>query len=477
MKNRCVKVAVALVMATSMCMAMVGCGAKQEANVTTLEPMEKEESNAVSFNFIGGKDVMPIGIFDGPHQSKWNQDGNLGPNYISDEYYQMLKDAGINLVVESKANWLTSRESLKKSLELAEKYGLGVFVGDHNITWNYDITAEEANQYLSEYFDYPAFCGITLLDEPNVPFYNRDGNANRNLDLFTTMAKVLQEEYGIHCSVNLYNAGQAWTASSRETYIRYMNTCFDELDPSIYCYDMYPHSSDPTKVDLSKVLWNMDLYRRKALEDGKPYWTYLATGGQWLLNTVDATKKPYFPNEPQFDWYMNCQLSFGCQGFIYYMCFPELKTDVAVGTDWDHYEMGMFGEFGNKNQWYYFVENSSKHLAVIDEVLMNSVSKGVIGGNDAVKEGLQFCESTIKSGKFRELESVDGEALVGCFNYNGKTALYVTNYSLEYANKIKLNLNGKYKMRVVQDAKTTYVKGNVLTLDMAAGEGALVVFE
>jgi len=462
-----------MVLITSMCLA--GCASEKE--VVKVEPMEKEESNAISFNFIGGKDVMPIGIFDGPHVSAWNQDGNMGPNYITDEYYQMLKDAGINLVVESKANWLTSRDALIQSLNLAEKYGLGLFVGDHNITWNYDITEEEANQYISEYYDYPAFCGVTLLDEPNVPFFNRDGNANRNLDLFVNMAKVLQEDLGVTCAINLYNMGQGWDQKSRDTYTKYVDFCFEQLNPSIYCYDMYPHSNNPDNVILNRVLWNIALFRDKAIKDGKPFWTYLATGGQWLLNTTDTTKKPYFPNEPQFNWYYNTHLAFGCQGFIYYMCFPELKKDTVVGTNWDHYEMGMFGEFGNKNQWYYYVQNADKHIAAIDEVLMNSVNKGVIASSETVKQEMQFIDCVIESGSFRELQSVSGDAIVGCFNYNGKTALYVTNFSMEYAQKIELGLNDTHKLKIVQNAETSYVEGDSITLDMAAGEGVLVVFE
>lgn len=473
MKNRLISAGLVLIMAVSLCIS--GCASEKE-EVVKVEPMKAEESNAVSFNFIGGKDVMPIGTFDGPHRSSWNQDGNMGPNFITDEYYQMLKDCGLNLIVESKANWLTSREDLKKSLELAEKYGMGLFVGDHNITWNYDITEEEANQFISEYFDYPAFCGITLLDEPNVPFYNKDGNANRNLDLFINMAKVVQKDIGVHCAVNLYNVGN-WDARNRENYIKYMNYCFEQLDPSIYCYDMYPHSTDPKNVIVNKVLWNMGLYRDKSQEDGKPYWTYLATGGQWLANTQEQTKKPYFPNEPQFNWYYNANLSFGCQGFIYYGAFFELKSGTAVGTDWDHYEKGIFGEFGNKNQWYYYVDKANKHIAAVDDVLMNSLNKGVIGSSETVKKDMQYIDCVIESGKFQELQSVDGDAIVGCFNYNGKTALYVTNFSYEYAQKITLNLNDTQKMKVVQNAETSYVQGKSLTLDMAAGEGVLVVIE
>ena len=473
MKNKTVVGVVALLMILSMC--LIGCASKEEV-VETIAPMDQEESNAISFNFIGGKDVMPIGVFDGPHTSKWNQDGNMGPDFVTDEYYKLLKDSGVNLVVESKSNWLTSRDSMKKSLELGEKYGLGIFVGDHNITWDYDITEEEARQYVSEYYDYPAFCGITLLDEPNVPYFTRDGNENRNLDLFVNMAKVLQKDLGITCAINLYNGGN-WDAKTRDIYKRYVDDCFEQLDPSIYCYDMYPHSTDPDSTIINKVLWNMALFRDKSIADGKPYWTYLATGGQWLANTTEQTKKPYFPNEPQFNWYYNNHLAFGCQGFIYYGFVFELKSDTAVGTDWDHYEKGMIGEFGNKTQWYYYAEKANKHIAAIDDVLMNCVNKGVIASNDTVKKEMQFIDCIIESGKFRELQSVEGDSIVGCFNYNGKTALYVTNFSMEYAQKITLNLNATQKMKVVQNAETSYVKGKTLTLDMAAGEGVLVVIE
>lgn len=474
MKNRIISAALVLVLIASMC--LTGCASEEETAVKVV-PMEKEESNAFSFNFIGGKDVMPIGVFDGPHVSAWNQDGNMGPDFITDEYYQMIKDAGINLIAESKANWMTSRDSLIRSLNLAEKYGIGVLVGDNNITWNYDITEEEANTFVSEYYNYPAFCGLTLLDEPNVPFYNPDGNANRNLDLFVNMAKVLQEDLGVFSKINLYNMGAGWDAKAREIYTKYVDYCFEQLNPSVYCYDMYPHSTSGRTYLVNGILWNMALFRDRALKAGKPYWTYLAAGGQWGIETEDATKKPYFPNEPQFNWYVNAQLAFGCKGFIYYMCFPELKSTTNVSTNWDHYEKGLFGEFGNKTQWYYYAQNANRHIAAIDEVMMNSVSKGIIASSEAVKNEMQFIDCVIESGTFQELQSVSGDAMIGCFNYNGKTALYVVNFSMEYAQKIDLGFNTKHQMMVVQNAETSYVECDTLTLDMAAGEGILVVIE
>ena len=78
---------------------------------------------------------------------------------------------------------------------------------------------------------------------------------------------------------------------------------------------------------------------------------------------------------------------------------------------------------------------------------------------------------------WRELESVEGNVMIGCFNYQGKTALYVVNFEEEYAQKITLNLKGSYDMSVTQNAEVSKVNTNKLVLDMKAGEGALIVFD
>ena len=85
--------------------------------------------------------------------------------------------------------------------------------------------------------------------------------------------------------------------------------------------------------------------------------------------------------------------------------------------------------------------------------------------------------SLIESGKFQELQKVTGDTMVGCFNYNGKTALYVVNYDMEYAQKITLELNASHNIAMIQEAETNYVKGQTIPLDLAAGEGVLLVIE
>ena len=77
---------------------------------------------------------------------------------------------------------------------------------------------------------------------------------------------------------------------------------------------------------------------------------------------------------------------------------------------------------------------------------------------------------------FRELTGVDaGDALVGCFDYKGGTALYVVNNSVTTKQEITLNFSDRYGYDVTQRARTVSVAGDSLTLTMEAGEGVLVV--
>ena len=109
---------------------------------------------------------------------------------------------------------------------------------------------------------------------------------------------------------------------------------------------------------------------------------------------------------------------------------------------------------------------------------MNSVNKGVIASGEKAISDTAYAETSMLEGTaWRELASVDGDALIGCFNYQGKTALYVTNYSYEYAQKVNLKFNGKYNFAVIQNAEANHYTGKGITLDMYAGDGVLIVFE
>ena len=108
---------------------------------------------------------------------------------------------------------------------------------------------------------------------------------------------------------------------------------------------------------------------------------------------------------------------------------------------------------------------------------MNSVNKGIIITGEQAKADFGSNQFLMEGDSWRELAGVQGDTLIGCFNYNGKSALYVVNYDYAYAQNITLDFVDNFKMKVIQDAKTSYVAGDSLELTLSAGNSALVVFE
>ena len=117
------------------------------------------------------------------------------------------------------------------------------------------------------------------------------------------------------------------------------------------------------------------------------------------------------------------------------------------------------------------------HIAAVDEVLMNAVNKGVIVSGEQAKTDNAKSSCIIDGTSWRELADISGDAMVGCFNYQGKTALYVVNYDMENAQDISLTFGDSYSFSVVQNGHKTNLSGSAIKLPMQAGEGVLIVFE
>ena len=103
------------------------------------------------------------------------------------------------------------------------------------------------------------------------------------------------------------------------------------------------------------------------------------------------------------------------------------------------------------------------------------VNVGVIA-SDSVKGDFEGNAMLIESGEFHQLKGVRGEGLVGCFEYEGKTALYVVNYSTAKAGDVIIDLNDTHEMNVIQRGKAATATAQHLSIHLEAGEGALVTF-
>lgn len=429
--------------------------------------MEREQSKAIAIPFVGGKDVMPIAGYFGPYP----QDYEHLPDYFTEEIMQLIADAGINLMVYSAANYAEHPELVEKNLEYGEKYGVGTFVTDSRIMEA--SSAEEVKELIANYADRKAFCGMYVVDEPTATYYC-DNDGSRLIAKYEKVSKILQTEMDMIGYINLLPV--VMIDDYKEKYEKYVDEFCDVLKPKVVSWDHYPF--DKYREGRMEIyFYNMDVIRSAAVKRGLPFWAFVQAGSQWN----DGWKKfdselPYFPNNSQFDWNVNTSLAFGAQGIQYFPLVQPVQFTLTKDDKGDYERNGILGGMGNKTQWYGYAQKINKHIAAIDEVLMNSVHKGVLASGEQAVKDMQFVTCVLEGG-FNELQSVEGDALIGCFNYQGKTALYVVNHDFVNAQNITLTLDDVHEVTMIQNAKTSYVNDSTLTLEMTAGDGILIVIE
>ena len=386
----------------------------------------------------------------------------------------MFKDVGVNTLSLVQVNYVNYPEYIDKVLEMTEKYGMVYFPQDNYVTDSRGenaLSATEIGKRLVKMYDYASFGSAYLADEPGTSYYSGAEFPDRYISEFEGIADAFNE-LGVTTYGNMYPLGHI---EDKAVYEQYVEEFIDTFNPKILMWDQYPFEKF-YGGDMSEIIMATSIMSKNAKENKIPFWIFIQAGDQFYVSGEDSAT-PYWPNEAQFDWNVNMGLAYGAQGIQYYTLLEVATGAIDSQGGLDNHRNGLIGAMGNKTQWYYYAKNINEHIASIDHVLMNSAHKGVIVSGEQAKKDTNGAYCMLEGKKFQELQSVNGDAMVGCFNYNGKTALYVVNYSMEYAQHITLDLNAEHKMTVTQLGETSYVKGDSLTLDMAAGEGILVVIE
>lgn len=470
------KKAISLVLVAAIAVSAVGCTPTEgKTETVAIEPMEAETSYALSYDIIGGKDVMPIGGFFGPYSAaNFSPNAQTIPNFFTDEYMQALADCGVNFLPHTESD--TSGDLGKTLLDLGAKYGIGVYIKDDSILAmkgkDNKVEADIVSAKLAEYRNHPAFCGLYVVDEPGGKTYWTKPEGN-NMEDYDKLTEVLHNT----CDVDIYtNLIRINSKEQKDIYKEYLEEYCTTMHPSAVVFDLYPWDEGNTK---SIYLYNFALARQAAQKYNLPLWTYLAAGSYWDDNVEGLEAGDPKPLEGQFDWSINTSLAMGAQGLLYFMLFQPYYFSYTTDPDvYDFERNGLFGAMGNKNRWYYYAQDASKQIQAIDHVLMNSVSKGVISSGKEASADISDAEGiNLEGDSWRELKKVTGNALTGCFNYQGKSAFYVVNYDSDYAQDITVDFQGTYKMEVIQNGESKYVKTSKLELVMAAGEGVLIVME
>ena len=465
MKNRVLKTAYAILISTILLFA-VSCGEVPLKKDDT--PYSDKAPYSLSFEAIGGKDVMPISVFYSPFTPAYQKNANYLADYTDEKYIRLFHEAGINVFSSAPEAYPNAAGSIQKVLTLAEKYDIGYFVKDQYL-YEMVLGLREVNDYrilkaIEELSEYRAFIGFNLYDEPHFEAMENIGKVNSAIE------RLGKGKYASYVNLlpnypNLkYNKG-----TEEVSYEQYIEEFLIKGSGKYFCFDHYVFDLNNYKL----YFQNLDIVKKYCDAYEVPFWSFIQAGGQWNDTMIEMESKEYYPSEGQLIWNVNTAVACGAKGIQYFLGIQPIYFAYAPNGTYDFKRNGMIGADGSINEWYYYAKKANMQLLACDDVLMNSVNRGVIASGSS-KDELEGCEMLIKGDMFHELIGVSGDALIGCLEHDKKTALYVVNYSYDKANDIILNFNAKHGFKVVQRAKTTEISGKNLKIHLEAGEAVLV---
>lgn len=445
-------------------------------NVSGKSPVASQKGTPVVFARLNVRgiaaDDMPIGGFFAPSDG-YKGNGYKLPSLITDDVYKKIADCGVNYLIDFQND--VSGEHFAETLSFAEKYKISMYYSYKNIMSLQNIntikvaTAGEMATALEPLLQHERFAGLYGRDEPSADYYPHIKQAVTNYRAAIASLGESAKDLGLY--INLFPQGVSGTLLSGDedhpiSYDEYLAGFFD-CNPFFTMFDMYPIAGLENTV-VGGWLNYLGLMNANSKAKGLAWQGFAQAGG----NFADVPDQHRIANKNEMFYDVNTMLAFGAKGINYFpCCFP---TSYVQYTEEDHInDNSLLNKYGSTTPQYYYAQEINKNIKVMSPYLMNSAHMGVI------LNGIGVCAYTGSDSmeSFRQLKAVSGDpSLIGCFDYNGGTALLVVNNTLtEHRGEITLSFDNNYEYTVIQRATTNNVIAETFTLTLEAGECALVV--
>ncbi|MCI8412579.1 MAG: hypothetical protein HFE47_00570 [Clostridia bacterium] len=411
--------------------------------------------------------TMPIAVYNGiPTKT-----GQYTYDYLqSEQTYIDYSEARVNTLMglyEGTSNAVTA-------LNFCQKYSLAYL-----LPMNAEVISSANIKSLIYAKNYDAFAGVMQFDEPGrIQFENLAAGKEKLAEAMpeTTTGALwhcnLFPKYAANWQF-YYRTRDKWEAAKAQgddksvgyTMEQYVDDYLEICDPQVLSYDYYPLSKAFPNLSTG-YFENLSINRRKAQNVHIPFWVYIATCKYNNNVRIPAC-------EADVLWQVNTALTYGAKGIQY---FTGVVAQSAPEGQGEQFSGAMFDLAGNKTEVYDYVKTANVQLAAADEVLMCSLSKGVIPVGSMPSTEKLLPDDLLES--YGLLASATGKhSLIGCFDYKGKNAFYITNNSLTENETLNLTFTQSVNGSVVQKGKKTEFSGSTKQLTFAAGEGVLVVLD
>lgn len=432
-------------------------------------------------NFLNNNGVMPISGFYGPHIGQYvSSKGWKSPDYLTDKYYEMIKESGINLISYSEMDYAKEPSAVLRALQLAEKYNLCMYVVDSGITSQMSVA--EMAERMKDYCQFKSFKGLHICDEPSSDCY---GPGERMLDGLYELATKVNSFPELIGYANLFayhpdwigvNGNTAWrTRDCFESYVDdYCKGCNAKmLSQDYYIFDAH---SVETSRDYFENLEIMKIYAQKY---DIPFWVCIQLGGQWNDESKEQESKEYFPHPKEVVWNVNTSLAAGAKGITYFPLLQPIHFAYAVDGEMDFKRNGLITANGEKSIWFDCVKQVNEQIKVVGKHLMKMTHKAMIAKGHYAEKNLPKAEPYF--GALRAVELVDKEnqygAVIGCFAYGDSDSYYIVNNDTNQRQEFTLQFDKTYEIKILSSGHTEEMQAQKCNVSLEPSEAHLLILK
>lgn len=444
---------------------------------------------AISYDTDADGMVMPIGAWIAP--SNWNGYNNAGSliymtdfgmetNFLQKKYYNMIQELGINLLTYNADDYNNNAQySILQSLAFAEQYNLKAYVQDSGVADNITSKSDLAKR-LNLYSRYSSFAGLSVYDEPKTEdFYygsNVDADSHKYMKDIAPKAMLLNTYSNLSGYVNLYPDFHSYREGT--VYKNYLNDYITKCNPKELAFDDYPFSTGESVEDSEHYFNNLKLIRQYATDANIPFIGYIGTGEDYTQNVISTSNT--LPTNEQLKWNVNTLLAYGAKGYNWFTLIQPWYM-AMTGTDgnftgMDFNRLGLIGADGSKTRHYDTAKEVNAWVAKIDSILMEAESVDILAKGTYAQRNTNISKTTYSDMTLNVGDNTYG-AIVGVFNYHGKTAYYIVNNNVSTSQTITLGFSANKNLMVYNGNNKTTQSTNSCALSIEAGGAALVVVE
>ncbi len=374
------------------------------------------------------------------------------PEYITDEQYKLMADAGINWVMGAGEETLATPENQAKMLELCAKYGMGMTINDGNFGDNVLGKSEaQIAQYVAKYHNVPAAYGFYMRDEPV--------NPNAYIDAYIALKKAAPEAY-MH--LNFLPQGAYGTA---DVYKAQMNdwcalTAAVGYPIEYLMFDQYPFGLQAGSMNRAGFFENTRSCWEIGLKNG------VKTG--MYIQTVQQDVAFRRPEASAIRYEMYAALAFGYKQLSFFTWFTPVNRS-------EPFSDGIISADGKPNEHYETVKTLNHEILAIGETLVGCDALEVwFNGRDTYGQPAVPADFFVQAGK--------SDSVILSFlrhKETGRNYLMVVNNEFMRKQEVELTFDSAIKSlsevsREDGSLKPLSMDGQKLTIEFPAGDAILI---